>query len=72
MLREKQELEEEFERLQQEAKPTKEGNQTKEMAILKKVINNLEEDLLKEKSKHQKQISKANQEMRALLDEVVL
>ncbi|KAL5463241.1 hypothetical protein EMCRGX_G032121 [Ephydatia muelleri] len=72
LLQEKRELEEDFERLQQEAKPMKEGNQTKELAILKKVIKNLEEDLLKERSKHQKQISKANQETRALLDEVIL
>ena len=42
LLQEKRELEEDFERLQQEAKPMKEGNQTKELAILKKVIKNLE------------------------------
>ena len=42
LVQEKKELEEEFERLRQEMKPVREGSQTKEMNILKKVIKNLE------------------------------
>ena len=42
LLQEKKELEEEFERLQQEVKPVREGSQSKEMSVLKKVIKNLE------------------------------
>ncbi|XP_013400080.1 coiled-coil domain-containing protein 61 isoform X2 [Lingula anatina] len=42
----------------------------KEVKILKTVVKNLEEELMKEKARHQRSANKRNQEYRQLLDEV--
>jgi len=69
-LQEKEELEEAFQSFKQEVMLTREGNASKEIRILKKVIRNLEEDIMKERTKHQRYANKKNEEMRALLQEV--
>lgn len=68
---EKQEILYEFELYKKEVKDsTKTSVVAKEMKVLKGVIKNLEAELLREKSKHQKAINKLNQEYNQLLDEV--
>jgi len=69
-LQEKEELEEAFQSFKQEVMLTREGNASKEIRILKKVIRNLEEDIMKERTKHQRYANKKNEEMRALLQEL--
>lgn len=68
--REKEELEEAFLQYRRELKQTSEGQAIKEIRILKSVVKNLEEELLKEKTKHQKSASKRGKEYRDLLEEV--
>lgn len=70
LLQEKEELEEAFQSFKQEVMLTREGNASKEIRILKKVIRNLEEDIMKERTKHQRYANKKNEEMRALLQEL--
>ncbi|CAH1792840.1 unnamed protein product [Owenia fusiformis] len=70
VLQEKEDLEADFLKFRRELKNTTTGNAAKEIRILKNVIKNLEEDLLKEKTKHQRSSSKRSQEYRSLLEEV--
>ena len=68
---EKEEIIHEFELFKKEVKDsTKTSLVAKEMKVLKGVIKNLEAELLREKSKHQKAINKLNQEYNQLLDEI--
>lgn len=70
LLQEKEELEAEFLQYRRELKSTSTGNAVKEIRILKTVTKNLEEDLMKEKTRHQRLASKHSQEYRDLLEEV--
>ncbi|XP_064602133.1 centrosomal protein CCDC61-like isoform X2 [Liolophura sinensis] len=70
LCREKEELEEAFLQYRRELKQTTEGQAIKEIRILKSVVKNLEEELLREKTKHQKSASKRGKEYRDLLEEV--
>lgn len=70
LLREKENLEEAFEAFRQEVMITRQGNASKELRILKKVIKNLEGDILKERTRHQRHANKKNEEVRALLQEL--
>ncbi|XP_064408799.1 centrosomal protein CCDC61 isoform X2 [Latimeria chalumnae] len=67
---EKQEVESALLRLQEEAKPSNKGGVVKEVKILKKIVQNLEEELMKERTKHQRSASKRSQENRQLLEEL--
>lgn len=70
LLKEKEEIEEEFLRYRREIKNTPTGNAVKEIRMLKAVTKNLEEELMKEKTRHQRSTSKRSQEYRDLLEEV--
>ncbi|XP_022328744.2 centrosomal protein CCDC61-like isoform X1 [Crassostrea virginica] len=70
LLKEKEEIEEEFLRFRREMKSTSTGSAVKEIRMLKSVTKNLEEELLKEKTRHQRSTSKRSQEYRDLLEEV--
>ncbi|XP_062617834.1 centrosomal protein CCDC61-like [Saccostrea cucullata] len=70
LLKEKEEIEEEFLRYRREMKNTPTGNAVKEIRMLKSVTKNLEEELMKEKTRHQRSTSKRSQEYRDLLEEV--
>lgn len=63
-------MEEAFEAFRQEVMLTREGSASKEIRVLKKVIKNLEEDILKERTKHQRYANKRNEEIQALMQEV--
>lgn len=51
-------------------KNTSTGSAVKEIRMLKSVTKNLEEELMKEKTRHQRSTSKRSQEYRDLLEEV--
>lgn len=70
LLQEKEQLEEAFEDFKCQVVHSEDRKGSKEIRILKKVIKNLEEELLRERSKHQRYSSKKNQELRELLQEV--
>ncbi|XP_062502740.1 centrosomal protein CCDC61-like [Corticium candelabrum] len=70
LLREKEELEAAYGKFQLEVKHSQTGNATKEIRVLKKVIHNLEADLLKERSQHQRSSRKKMDENRSLLQEL--
>lgn len=69
-MKEKEEIEEEFLRFRREMKNTSTGSAVKEIRMLKSVTKNLEEELMKEKTRHQRSTSKRSQEYRDLLEEV--
>ena len=48
----------------------REGRASKEIRMLKGVVQSMEEDLLKEKNRHQRSSAKSQQELRRLNDEV--
>ena len=68
-MEEKENLEDDFAafRKQVEAGPA-EGSQ--EVRLLKRVVRNLEKDLLQEKSKYQRYVSKKNEELKILMQQV--
>ncbi|KAK3093960.1 hypothetical protein FSP39_022289 [Pinctada imbricata] len=68
--KEKEQIEEEFLRFRREMKSTSTGNAVKEIRMLKSITRNLEEELMKEKTRHQRSTSKRSQEYRDLLEEV--
>ncbi|XP_067875050.1 centrosomal protein CCDC61 [Heterodontus francisci] len=70
LLQEKQELEVMILQLQEQMKLSTTTSVSKDVKILKKVIQSLEEELMKEKTKNQKAANKRNQEYRQLLDEL--
>ncbi|XP_064622675.1 centrosomal protein CCDC61-like [Lineus longissimus] len=69
LLKEKDALEEEYLRFRREMKLTTKGTAAKEVKILKTMVKNLEEELLKERTKNQKMSSKRNAEYRQLSEE---
>ncbi|XP_022107012.1 coiled-coil domain-containing protein 61-like [Acanthaster planci] len=70
LLKEKQNLDDEFLQYRREVKNTTKGSAAKEVRILKTVIRNLEEELMNERRKFQKASSKRNQEYKNLMEEV--
>ena len=48
----------------------REGRASKEIRMLKGVVQSMEEDLLKEKNRHQRSSAKSQQELRRLNDDV--
>ncbi|XP_060113499.1 centrosomal protein CCDC61 isoform X1 [Heteronotia binoei] len=70
VLEEKQAAETALAALQEELKLTNKSSAFKEVKILKKVVQSLEEQLAKERTKHQRVISKRLQESRQLADEL--
>ncbi|TFJ97391.1 pre-B-cell leukemia transcription factor 2-like [Platysternon megacephalum] len=70
VLEEKQEVESALLGLQEELKLSSKSSAGKEAKILKKIVQSLEEELLKERSKHQRAASKRLQENRQLADEL--
>ncbi|XP_028396331.1 coiled-coil domain-containing protein 61-like [Dendronephthya gigantea] len=70
LLNEKENVEKEFNAFQREVKHSSLADTAKEIRVLKKVIKNLEGELLKEKTKYQKMLSKKSQENRDLLQEL--
>lgn len=56
--------------LQEELKLTTKTAALKEVKILKKIVQSLEEELTKERAKHQRVANKRLQESRQLADEV--
>ncbi|XP_034976320.1 centrosomal protein CCDC61 isoform X2 [Zootoca vivipara] len=69
-LEEKQSVETVLLGLQEELKLTNKSSAFKEVKILKKVVQSLEEELTKEKAKHQRLTNKRLQESRQLADEL--
>ena len=67
LLQEKEDTEADFIQYKRELKNTTKGNATKEIRILKNLVKNLEEELMKEKTKHQRSASKRSQEYKQLL-----
>ncbi len=63
-------LESEFLHYRRELKSTSTGTAMNEARMMKSLVKNLEEDLMKEKSRHQRLASKRGQEYRELLEEV--
>ncbi|XP_060711870.1 centrosomal protein CCDC61 isoform X1 [Hemiscyllium ocellatum] len=70
LLQEKQELEVMILQLQDQMKLSSTASVAKEVKILKKIIQSLEEELMKEKTKNQRAANKRNQEYRQVLDEL--
>ncbi|XP_067681537.1 centrosomal protein CCDC61-like isoform X2 [Haliotis asinina] len=68
--RDKEALEADFLQYRRELKSTSAGSAANDVRMLKTLVKNLEEDLMKEKSKHQRLASKRGQEYRELLEEV--
>lgn len=67
---EKEEIEEAFIEYRREIERTAKADITKEIKVLKKIIKNLEQELLKEKSKHHHSSNRRSKEYRDLLEEV--
>ncbi|KAK2147355.1 hypothetical protein LSH36_557g01029 [Paralvinella palmiformis] len=70
LVQEKEELESEFLNFRREVKHTKVGSAAKEIRILKDIVKNLEEDLLKERTKYTKAATRRSQEHRRLINEL--
>lgn len=70
--KEKEDIESEFLQYRREMKNTTQGNALKELKMFKTMTRQLEEELMKEKTKHQRQVSKHSQQYRDLLEEVGL
>lgn len=70
LLSEKENLEKEYDAFQREVKHSGLADTAKEIKVLKKVIKNLEGELLKEKTKYQRMLSKKTQENRDVLEEL--
>ncbi|XP_078287205.1 centrosomal protein CCDC61 isoform X2 [Rhinoraja longicauda] len=70
LLQEKQELEVMILQLQEQVKLSNTTNVAKDIKILKKVIQGMEQELMKEKTKSQRAASKQNQEFHQALDEL--
>ena len=68
--KEKEEIETEFLQFRREVKNTTQGNAIKELKMFKSMTRQLEEELMKEKTKHQRQVSKHSQQYRDILEEV--
>lgn len=70
LAKEKLEIEKQLEAFKREVKHVSKANTAKEIRVLKKVVQNLESDLMKEKSKFQRTINKKNEEHRNLVEEL--
>lgn len=70
LAKEKMEIEKTFETFQREVKHTSKANTAKEIRVLKKVVQNLESELMKEKNKYQRTINKKNEEHRNVVAEL--
>lgn len=70
LLNEKENLEKEYGEFQREVKHSSLADTAKEIKVLKKVIKNLESELLKEKTKYQRMLNKKTQENRDVLEEL--
>ena len=68
--KEKDDIEAEFLQFRREVKNTTQGNALKELKMFKTMARGLEEELMKEKTKHQRLASKHGQQYRDLLEEV--
>ena len=63
-------MESEYLQFRREVKNTTQGNALKELKMFKTMTRGLEEELMKEKTKHQRVASKHGQQYRDLLEEV--
>ncbi|XP_076464315.1 centrosomal protein CCDC61-like [Babylonia areolata] len=70
LLKEKDDIEEEYLQFRREMKNTASGSTAKEIRTLKAVVRNMEQELLREKTEHQRASSKRSHEYRELLEEV--
>lgn len=70
LMKEKMEIEKKLETFQREVKHVSKANTAKEIRVLKKVVQNLESDLMKEKSKFQRTLNRKNEEHRNLVEEL--
>ncbi|KAL4238643.1 Coiled-coil domain-containing protein 61 [Mactra antiquata] len=68
--KEKEDIESEFLQYRREMKNTTQGNAMKELKMFKTMTRQLEEELMKEKTKHQRHVSKHSQQYRDLLEEL--
>lgn len=68
----KEELEAEFLQYRREMRNTASGSTVNDIRTLKAVVRNLEQQLMQEKTEHQRAASKRGQEYRELLDEVFI
>ncbi|KAK7476249.1 hypothetical protein BaRGS_00032525 [Batillaria attramentaria] len=70
LAKEKEEVEQEFMQYRREMRNTASGHAAKDLRTLKGVVRSLEQELMREKTEHQRAASKRGQEYRELLDEV--
>lgn len=68
--KEKEDMESEYLQFRREVKNTTQGNALKELKMFKTMTRGLEEELMKEKTKHQRVASKHGQQYRDLLEEL--
>lgn len=68
--KEKDDIENEFLTYRREMKNTNQGTALKELKMFKSMARQLEEELMKEKTKHQRQAAKHGQQYRDLLEEL--
>ena len=65
-------MEADFHEYRREVELTREGAAAKEVRLLRGMVKNLEEDLMKERTKNQRAASKRSQEFRQVMEEVKL
>lgn len=70
LAKEKEDIENEFLQYRREMRNTASGNAAKDLRTLKGVVRGLEQELMREKTEHQRAASKRGQEYRELLEEV--
>ncbi|KAL8589756.1 hypothetical protein ACOMHN_027264 [Nucella lapillus] len=68
--KEKEEMEQEYLQFRRDMKNTASGGAAKEIRTLKGVVRNMEQELMREKTEHQRSSSKRGHEYRELLEEV--
>ncbi|XP_035669643.1 coiled-coil domain-containing protein 61-like [Branchiostoma floridae] len=70
LLKEKEQIEQDFLQFRRDVDSTAKGNPAKEIRVLKQVVKNLEQELLKERSRHQRSANKKSQAYKELQEEL--
>ncbi|XP_019619910.1 PREDICTED: coiled-coil domain-containing protein 61-like [Branchiostoma belcheri] len=70
LLKEKEQVEQDFVQFRRDLDSAAKGNPAKEIRVLKQVVKNLEQELLKERSRHQRSANKKSQAYKELQEEL--
>ncbi|XP_066303560.1 centrosomal protein CCDC61-like [Branchiostoma lanceolatum] len=70
LLKEKEQIEQDFLQFRRDLDSTAKGNPAKEIRVLKQVVKNLEQELMKERSRHQRSANKKSQAYKELQEEL--